>query len=175
MARAESPFREGKSIGYNRGNRPNWRLQISLEKPFVLIAEDNEATCTLLIALLRNDFTVETARDGGEAIAKLTSRRYAAVLLDLLMPRSDGYDVLEFVKNERPEMLSRILVVTASLTAVQMQRVQAYAICGVIRKPFDVDVLLEAVKTCASDDGNGRTKAAFFPTGMILLLADLFR
>ena len=144
-----------------------------MEKPFVLIADDNEATCTLLVALLRNDFTVDTASDGAEAIARLTSRRYGAVLLDLLMPRSDGYDVLEFLKNERPEMLSRVIVVTASLTQRQMERVRSYPVCGVIAKPFDVELLLSAVKDCASaGDGGSRTSIS---TGVILLLADLLR
>lgn len=145
-----------------------------MEKPFVLIADDNEATCTLLTALLRNDFIVETAGDGAEAIAKLTSRRYAAVLLDLLMPRSDGYEVLDFVQAERPDMLARTLVVTASLTERQMQRVRSYAICGVIAKPFDVEVLLAAVKACAGD-GDGGSRGGYLSTGVILLLADLLR
>jgi len=146
-----------------------------VNKPFVLIADDNEATCTLLIALLRNDFTVETAHDGAEAIAKLTSRRYAAVLLDLLMPRFDGYDVLEFVRTERPDMMARILVVTASLTERQMQRVRTYPICGVVAKPFDVEVLLSAVKDCAGDDGDGPSRSTLLSTGVILMLADLLR
>jgi CheY-like chemotaxis protein len=144
-----------------------------VEKPFVLIADDNEATCTLLIALLRNDFTVETASDGADAIAKLTSRRYGAVLLDLLMPRSDGFDVLEFLKNERPEMLARVIVVTASVTQREMARVRTYPVCGIVAKPFDVEMLLSAVKDCARVDGSSR--AQYLSTGVILLLADLFR
>ena len=146
-----------------------------MDKPFVLIADDNEATCTLLIALLRKDFTVETARDGAEAIAKLTGRRYVAVLVDLLMPRSDGYDVLDFVQNERPDMLPRTLVVTASLTQRQLERVRAYPICGVVAKPFDVEVLLSAVKRCAGDDPDGASRAALLSAGAILLLADFLR
>jgi CheY-like chemotaxis protein len=145
-----------------------------VDKPFVLIADDNEATCTLLIALLRNDFTVETANDGAEAIAKLTNRKYGAVLLDLLMPRADGYAVLDFVQAERPDMLARTLVVTASLTERQLQRVREYPICGVIAKPFDVEVLLNAVKACAKDD-DGDPRGPLISTGMILLLADLLR
>ena len=146
-----------------------------MDKPFVLIADDNEATCTLLIALLRNDFAVETARDGAEAIVKLTSRRYAAVLLDLLMPRSDGYAVLDFVRSERPDMLSRTLVVTASLTERELGRVRTYPICGIIAKPFDVEVLLSAVKRCAGDDADGPARPAVLSAGVILLLADFLR
>lgn len=143
-----------------------------MEKPFVLVADDNEATCTLLIALLRNDFTVEVAHDGAEAIAKLTSRRYAAVLLDLLMPRSDGYDVLDFAQMQRPDLLARILVVTASLTQRQLERVRSYPICGVVAKPFDVEVLLNAVRACAGEGDNGGLKP-LITAGVILMLADL--
>ncbi|MGN6183222.1 MAG: response regulator [Thermoanaerobaculia bacterium] len=90
------------------------------EKPLVLLADDNEATCTLITAILQNEFLVETAHDGMEAIEKLKSRQYAAVLLDLLMPVTDGYAVLDFLSQDRPELLSRVLVVTASLGAREM-------------------------------------------------------
>src|SRR4051812_6256142 len=49
-----------------------------VEKPYVLLADDNEATCTLLTALLHRDFNVEAAFDGRETIERLRTRRYDA-------------------------------------------------------------------------------------------------
>ena len=94
-----------------------------------------------------------------------------AVLLDLRMPQLDGFGVLEFVKVNRPDLLARILVLTAALSKREMDRVKEYAICGVISKPFEVETLLAAVKTCAG--GNGSTLGTFFSSSMLLLLADL--
>jgi CheY-like chemotaxis protein len=145
-----------------------------LEKPRVLIADDDDATCTLLNALLRGEFVVEIANDGHEAIEKLKSRQYAAILLDLLMPGADGYDVLDFLKSDAPHLLQRVLVVTAALSSRETQRVSTYETCGVIRKPFELDVLQTMVRQCAGAGGGdpflGRPLIA---GGMFLLLADL--
>ena len=146
-----------------------------MEKPFVLLADDNEATCTLIQALLRNDFVVEVASDGNEAIEKLKSREYAAILLDLLMPVVDGYGVLDHLAAERPDLLSRVLVVTASLSAREMQRLRKYAVRSIISKPFDVEVLLHEVRQCAGIEGGPFLRAPLLSSGMLLLLADLLR
>jgi CheY-like chemotaxis protein len=141
-----------------------------VEKPLVLLAEDNEATCTLITALLQNEFSVDIASDGNEAIEKVKHRQYAAILLDLLMPVADGYSVLDFLSQERPEVLARVLVVTASLSAREMQRVRAYKVNGLVAKPFEVDALYNAVRSCA----NQATPPSLNPllsSGMILLLA----
>lgn len=120
-----------------------------MQKPLVLLADDNEATCTLIRAVLHAEYDVEIAGDGGETIEKLRSRRYHVVLLDLLMPMQDGYAVLDFLRDERPDIFPRVLVVTAAVTTSQMERLRTYPIADAILKPFEVDVLLAAVRRCA--------------------------
>jgi putative two-component system response regulator len=120
-----------------------------VEKPLVLLADDNEATCTLIVALLRNEFTVDVARNGAEAIEKLKGRHYSAILLDLLMPVLDGYGVLDFLVRESPEMLQRVLVITASLASREMDRLKGYEVYRLVPKPFEVDVLQSLVRQCA--------------------------
>lgn len=144
-----------------------------MEKPRVLVADDNEATCTLLTALLRGEFVVETANDGHEAIEKLKSRQYAAILLDLLMPGADGYAVLDFLQSEAPHVLQRVLVVTAALSPRQTERVGTYATYGVVRKPFEVDVLQSMVRQCAGSGDEPFLGRPLIAGGMFLLLADL--
>jgi CheY-like chemotaxis protein len=142
-----------------------------LEKPRVLIADDNEATCALVAAILRRDFETEIATDGIEAIEKLRVLQYAAVLLDLRMPHVDGFSVLQFLQDDRPEVLSRVIVLTASLTKQETDRVHTFPVCGIIAKPFEIETLLTAVKQCASRHTHSRNP--LLSGGMILLLADL--
>lgn len=147
-----------------------------MEKPLVLLAEDNDATSTLITAVLRSEFDVDIAHDGAEAIEKLKSRSYAAVLLDLVMPLIDGYGVLDFIEKERPELLGSVLIVTASLSARAMDRVKRYPVCGVIPKPFEVETLVEAVRQCAGDhDGGSAFRGPLLSSGVILLLAEMLR
>lgn len=144
-----------------------------MEKPRVLLADDNESTCTLIKALLRSDFTVDVVADGAEAVEKLRQRNYSAVLLDLIMPVVDGHAVLEFLRSEQPEMLHRVLVVTGSLFRREMERLRDFPIRGVIAKPFDVDQLSQAVRDCArgGSDGTGTLVTG----GLIVMLAQLLQ
>lgn len=144
-----------------------------MEKSYVLVVDDNEATTTLITAVLHREFEVEVALDGTEAIERLRTKSYAAILLDLRMPQLDGFGVLDFLKEHQPQMLRRVLIVTAALTGPEMTRVEEYAVCGIVAKPFDVDTLLAAVKQCTGEN-DGQT-SVWFSGGMILLLAPFLR
>ncbi len=146
-----------------------------MEKPLVLLADDNESTCTLITALLQRDFVVDIANDGQEAIEKLKSRQYAAILLDLLMPIVDGYAVLDHLQQENAELLLRVIVVTASLSPREMERVRGYAVRGVIAKPFEVDTLQAAVRQCAGLASDRFRGGPLLSGGMLLLLGELLR
>lgn len=143
------------------------------EKSYVLVVEDNAETCTLLTAILQRDFVVEVVNDGMDAVARLRVKRYAAILLDLRMPHHDGFTVLEFLQESQPETLPRVIVVTALLSQREIQRARSFAICSIIAKPFDVDVLLAAVKRCADPDAP--SIGSVFCSPVIILLADLLR
>lgn len=146
-----------------------------MEKPLVLIADDNDATCALVTAILRREFDVEVAGDGSEAIEKLRVRQYASILLDLRMPHVDGFTVLQCLADERPELLQRVIVLTAAVTKSELERVRTFPICDIIRKPFEVETLLEAVKHCATRGNHALPRGPLLSSGVILLLADLLR
>ncbi len=146
-----------------------------MQKPFVLVADDNEATCTLLTALLREDFSLAIVHDGGSAIEKLKTGRFDAVILDLLMPRVDGYAVLDFLREEHPSILPRVIVVTASVSRREMERVNGYGVCTVLAKPFEIDTLYEKVRECAGGSPHLDGRAPLLSTGMLFLLATLMR
>ena len=147
-----------------------------VEKPYVLLADDNEATCTLITALLHRDFDVEIALDGREAIERLRTRRFAALLLDLRMPHTDGFAVLDFLKEHQPKVLANVLIVTAALTTGELERANSYAVCSIVPKPFEVETLLAAVKKCAALDEGSPLGPVLCSSGpVILLLADLLR
>ena len=139
------------------------------EKPFVLLVDDNEATGTLVRAILQRDFNVEIATDGMEALDRLKTGMYAAVLLDLRMPQLDGYGVLDFMKTQRAELLGCTIVFTAALTDPELKRVKEFDVFGIIAKPFDVETLLAAVRTCAG--GGSNPLGTLLSSGMLLLMA----
>ena len=96
--------------------------------------------------LRREKFEVDSARDGFEAIEKLSKHDYGTVLLDLMMPRVDGHGVLQFLDQE--EKAPPVIVMTANLASAAATN--SPAVCCVLPKPFDIRHLVSQVKAAAT-------------------------
>jgi two-component system, OmpR family, response regulator len=113
----------------------------------VLLVDDDPCVRSLLVALMMRDgLAHETACDGAEAIARLRRRDYGAVVLDLMLPERNGFEVLRFLKAERPHMLERVVVITAAAESTLRDFDDRRHVAAVLRKPFDIDDLLDAVR-----------------------------
>ena len=116
----------------------------------VLVADDDPAVCTLLKALLRRSaFSCDIVSDGDAALRRLRTSEYDAVLLDLMMPGTWGIDVIRSLQVERPEMVKRVIVITAASTAA-LRNFDSEPVYALVRKPFDIDELIDTVRTCSS-------------------------
>jgi CheY-like chemotaxis protein len=94
----------------------------------------------------REDLTVDTARDGAEAIARLDEDGYRVILLDLMMPRVDGYAVLRHIEEHHPEKL-RCTIIASAVPEGEIRR-QVHEPVRVHSKPFDMSKLLEQIREC---------------------------
>jgi two-component system, chemotaxis family, chemotaxis protein CheY len=116
------------------------------EQVRILVVDDDEAIRTMVAKILqRESFEVDTARDGQEAIEMLGENDYDAILLDLMMPRVDGFGVIEHLRSSNPAILKRVVVMTA-FTAAARERIETT--CKLVPKPFDVSQLVEVVRSC---------------------------
>jgi len=114
----------------------------------VLIVDDDESIRRMVCRLLaRDEYDVEEARDGLEAIEKLEIGDYDVVVLDLMMPRVDGYEVVDYIRVNQPAMLDHIVVITAFDDAA---RKRLSSTCRVVPKPFDIGELMLTVRECAA-------------------------
>jgi two-component system response regulator MprA len=115
----------------------------------ILIAEDDEAVRALIQTLLkRNGYTVDTAKNGAEAIAKVAECDYQAILLDLNMPITDGHEVMAHLERTTPGRVAERVIVITAVSNAELRKLDGRAVFRVIRKPFDLDVLLTAVAEC---------------------------
>ena len=116
----------------------------------VLIVDDDEAIRTMVERVLRREnFQVDSARDGFEAIEKIAQNDYTAILLDLMMPRIDGFGVLDFLRHHRPELGRAVIVMTANVPGAS-DVMRTGKVSRVLAKPFDLNELLDYVKTSAA-------------------------
>lgn len=113
----------------------------------VLVVDDEEPIRILIQRLLsKHGFSVETASDGAVAIDKIAHEYFDAVVLDLMMPRIDGYTVLRQLIETNPDLIARIVVATAYPRDVASRQLDE--VCQVIIKPFDTMELIGAVQEC---------------------------
>ena len=120
----------------------------------VLVVDDDEAIRKLIAAILRRrSFTVDTVANGEEALRKLAEHQYSLMLLDLMMPKVDGYTVIERIREQKIDI--EIVVVTAA-GASQVNAIDRNLVRTVISKPFDVTQLVEVV-TKACEAANVKT------------------
>jgi DNA-binding response OmpR family regulator len=121
----------------------------------VLVIDDEESIRRMLSTALRQrNLSVDEASDGRDAIALVQENRYSVVLLDLLMPETDGFHVLEALgRVTHPPV---VLVVSGADRAL-IDRVDSRLIHGIIRKPFDPIEIADIVQACAEI----RSRSAF--------------
>jgi CheY-like chemotaxis protein len=114
----------------------------------ILVVDDDDAIRTMVERVLRREqYEVESARDGFEAIEKLARNDYATVLLDLMMPRVDGRGVLRFLETECPDPKPRVIVMSANVQGAA-DTAKAKPVFRVVPKPFDIRQLVSHVREC---------------------------
>lgn len=116
--------------------------------PILIVDDDADTRALLSTVLARSGFETIRACDGNEAIARLRERRFAAVILDLLMPQVNGFEVLHYLKATERQMLGRVIVLTAAGDQT-LQHFDASAVCAVLHKPVDTMKIVELARQCA--------------------------
>ena len=112
----------------------------------VLIIEDDEQIQKLLIAILaRGGVSSQVAGDGQAAVALLDSTKFDAVVLDLMLPRMNGFDVLRHLSVADPAMLERTIVITGASERLYRNSPQIRHTRALLRKPFDIAKLQQEV------------------------------
>ncbi|HYI09529.1 MAG TPA: response regulator [Thermoanaerobaculia bacterium] len=105
----------------------------------ILIIDDDPAIRQLLrLVAERRGFSVDMASDGVEALQKLGECQYDLAIIDLMMPRLSGYEVVEQLatKTSRPTV-----VVVSAMTDSFVNDLDSSVVHSIIRKPFDVELI----------------------------------
>ena len=122
---------------------------MSQKRKPILVVDDDDAIRMMVERVLRREhFEVEGARDGFEAIEKLTRNDYGTILLDLMMPRVDGHGVLRFL--EQHPAPARVIVMTAN-TQGGSEAADSKPVFRVLSKPFDIKQLISHVRECVTE------------------------
>ena len=124
----------------------------------MLVDDDRDIRQLVRTALEDSGFAVVEAGDGVEALNRVTDQRPRLIVLDVNMPRMDGFQFLE-AYHALPAPHAPVLLFTAEPDAGE--RAKGVRVDGIIAKPFDLDDLLSAVRHHAAAD---RVPAEVRPT-----------
>jgi two-component system chemotaxis response regulator CheY len=117
----------------------------------VLVVDDDDAIRTLISrVLLRAKFDVAQAGNGSEALAKLRTRAFRTVVLDLMMPVMSGFELVEYL-GDHDDAGAPCIVIVSAAGERDLQSITSPLVKSVLRKPFDLPELLAAVEKCAGE------------------------
>lgn len=122
----------------------------------ILVIDDDLAIRVLLQAVLRRmKFDVELAEDGSVGLDKVQQNGgFDLILLDLMMPRLNGYEFIETIGERYPDERPHIIVFTAAGRR-GVDKIPPDSVCNSILKPFDLDKFIEIIGDCLN--GTHRT------------------
>lgn len=110
----------------------------------ILVADDEDILRILIADTLEDDFTVDEAEDGKEALQKIRENDYDLILLDYMMPYMTGLEVLEEVRKDGND--TRVLMLTAKAQDADREQAIQKGADYFMSKPFSPMELLELVE-----------------------------
>ena len=117
------------------------------EKPKILIADDSEINRALLKEILGDGYDYLEAEDGAAAVELMRQRTdISLLLLDLMMPGMDGFDVLRVMKYHAWLDEIPVIVISAAEDTANIERAYDLGVADYIRRPFERIMILRRVK-----------------------------
>ena len=117
----------------------------------VLIVEDDFSTQRLLVAVVEHlGLKARATGDGHAALAMIADGAADVILLDLIMPQVDGFEVLREMRHRWPELLDKTIVITAAAFRDAGEVPELALARRFLRKPLDIDQLGAAILGCVS-------------------------
>ena len=117
------------------------------EKKTILIVDDTETNIDILLEILDDEYDILVALDGKSALEILQEEALDLILLDIMMPQMDGYEVCAIIKSQESTSDIPVVFITAKTDEDSIEK--AYECGGIdyITKPFKARELIARVKT----------------------------
>jgi len=118
-----------------------------MDKPKVLVVDDEPINIKLMMSVLKRDYEVITAYNGNEALKQVEYISPDLILLDIMMPGVDGYKVCSLLKDNEKTMSIPVIMVTA--LAEKEDRIKALKIGAddFMTKPIDIEIVYAKINS----------------------------
>ncbi len=129
-------------------------VEVETERPTLVMVVDDSVTVRKVTSRLleRNGMNVLTAKDGVDAITQLQERKPDIMLLDIEMPRMDGFEVATLVRHDERLKDLPIIMITSRTGEKHRDRALTIGVNEYLGKPYQESVLLEAIQRLVHAD-----------------------
>ncbi len=129
---------------------------LPVKPSYVLVVDDSPSVRTVVTGMLKaNGWETQSARDGIEARDAIGRKRPAAVLLDIEMPRMDGYELMATLRNDPQYRNLPLIVLTSRAADKHRLRAQQLGASAYVVKPYKDQSLLETIATLVRQGQSG--------------------
>jgi CheY-like chemotaxis protein len=120
---------------------------MSAEEKRILIADDDPVILRLIqVNLELEGYQVLTANNGQEAVDVANAENPDLVILDIMMPRLDGYQACEQLKASDATKAIPVIFLSAKAQSGDIEKGRSFGVAAYLTKPFDPTELLEVVE-----------------------------
>jgi CheY-like chemotaxis protein len=125
-------------------------------KPSILIVDNEKPICMTLERLLSSDYTIYKASNGQEGLDVIRRNgNMDIVLSDIMMPVMDGFEMIETVRSENPDII--IIAMTAVCSDNKVTKVMEKGADAYLLKPFDINKLEHTIEKLLKNKLQNRT------------------
>jgi excisionase family DNA binding protein len=129
-----------------KAHRMGARLQNDSVKPRILIVDDEPSLQRYLFKILTpHGYEIQACADGFEAGVYVMKFRPQLILLDLYMPRVDGFQTCRLIKNELETAHIKIIAISGNFTAASIERILECGADGILKKPLDRQAVIQEI------------------------------
>ena len=116
-------------------------------KPKILIVDDSEFNRAILKEILEETYEIIEADGGKEALNKIDEygMEISLVLLDIIMPEKDGFEVLKYMEEERLISDIPVIIISSEDSANYIRRAYEMGVSDYINRPFDANIVYQRV------------------------------
>ena len=139
----------------------------------ILVVDDEELNRDILSRrLVKEGYSVAVAKGGRAALDMMRLERYDLVLLDIMMPEIDGYEVLKRIRTEPTLQDTAVIMVTALSEESSIKRCLALGATDYVGKPFELTFLKSRIRQAVHALSNMRQVVSNGTTATILVVED---
>ena len=125
----------------------------AIENHSILIVDD-EAIIRDFLSEVLEDYDIDVATDGDEAIAKLKDRTFDLIITDLRMPRVPGEEVVKAAREYSPK--TRVIVISGYSSLYTVSQSVSHGAAAFLSKPFSIKELMQTVSNALEESGEPR-------------------